>query len=92
MAKTLRVHAWAFQFLPSSLFNRLTKKIQSNLHQRQTGELEFGMWQNFYLSNRELSDENRYIYERQGQEKTIGNFLEKPTVLIKRNYIRDTNF
>ena len=26
------------------------------------------------------------------QEKTIGNFLEKPTVLLKRNYIRDTTF
>ena len=26
------------------------------------------------------------------QEKTIGNFLEKPTVLLKRNYIKDTTF
>jgi hypothetical protein len=30
--------------------------------------------------------------ERKMQEKTIGNFLEKPTVLLKRNYIRDTTF
>jgi hypothetical protein len=30
--------------------------------------------------------------ERKLQEKTIGNFLEKPTVLLKRNYIRDTTF
>jgi hypothetical protein len=30
--------------------------------------------------------------ERKLQEKTIGNFLEKPTVLLKRNYIRDTSF
>lgn len=30
--------------------------------------------------------------ERKYQEKTIGNFLEKPTVLLKRNYIRDTSF
>ena len=26
------------------------------------------------------------------QDKTIGNFLEKPTVLLKRNYIKDTTF
>ena len=39
------------------------------------------------MSNRQLSDENRYIMERKYQEKTIGNFLEKPSVLLKRNYI-----
>jgi hypothetical protein len=52
----------------------------------------FTQWKNIYLSNRQLSDENRYIMERKMQEKTIGNFLEKPTVLLKRNYIRDTTF
>lgn len=39
-----------------------------------------------------MSDENRYIMERKMQEKTIGNYLEKPTVLLKRNFIRDTTF
>lgn len=53
---------------------------------------EFASWKNFYLSNRQLSDETRYVIERQQQEKTIGNFLEKPTVLLKRNFIRDTTF
>jgi len=44
------------------------------------------------MSNRQISDENRYVLERQYQQKNIGNFLEKPTVLLKRNFIRDTNF
>jgi len=30
--------------------------------------------------------------ERKTQDKTIGNFLEKPTMLLKRNYLRDTTF
>jgi hypothetical protein len=47
----------------------------------------FAEWNNIFMSNRALSDENRYIMERKYQEKTIGNFLEKPTALLKRNYI-----
>lgn len=39
-----------------------------------------------------MSDENRYVLERKMQQEKIGNFLETPTMLLKRNYIRDTKF
>lgn len=40
-----------------------------------------------------MSDENRYIFERQNlKEKPIGLILEKPSVLLKRNHIQDTSF
>lgn len=37
-----------------------------------------------YLNNKALSDEHCYVLARQLQEKTIGNNLEKPRVLLKR--------
>ena len=46
-----------------------------------------------YLNNRQMSDENRYIFERQKlKEKPVGIILEKPTMLSKRLFIQDTNF
>jgi hypothetical protein len=93
-AKT-RVHAWAFKFFPYDTYAALTEKFGSNGRGVSTFAstlFNFTQWKNLYLSNRTLSDENRYIMERKMQEKTIGNFLEKPTVLLKRNYIRDTTF
>jgi len=93
-AKT-RVHAWAFKFFPYDIYTALTEKFGSNgkgVSIFASTLFNFTQWKNLYLSNRTLSDENRYIMERKMQEKTIGNFLEKPTVLLKRNYIRDTTF
>jgi hypothetical protein len=89
-----RVHAWAFKFFPYDLHSLITERLssKSQINQFRSNNFSFAAWKNIYLSNRQLSDENRYIMERKMQEKTIGNFLEKPTVLLKRNYIRDTTF
>ena len=43
-----------------------------------------------YLNNKELSDEHSYIVNRQKQDKFIGNNLERPRVLLKRTFNRDT--
>jgi hypothetical protein len=93
--KRCRVHAWAFKFFPCDVYGGITNRLGSS--NKVSGVFKstlfnFAQWKNLYLSNRQLSDENRYIMERKLQEKTIGNFLEKPTVLLKRNYIRDTSF
>ena len=68
-------------------------------HQRHAGinfkadAFLLSKWRNLYLNNRRMGDENRYIFERQSlQEKPIGLILDKPTVLLKRNFIRDTSF
>jgi hypothetical protein len=92
--KKTRIHAWAFKFFPYDIQASLTAKLgsQSHLNLFSSTIFNFASWNNIFLSNRQLSDENRYIMERKMQDKTIGNFLEKPTVLLKRNYIRDTTF
>lgn len=43
-----------------------------------------------YLNDKELSDEHCYILNRQKEDKFIGNNLERPRVLLKRTFNRDT--
>lgn len=43
-----------------------------------------------YLNDKELSDEHCYVLNRQNQDKFIGNNLERPRVLLKRTFNRDT--
>ena len=44
------------------------------------------------MSNRQLGGEFAYVLDRKGQTRYIGNSLEKPQLLLKRHFIRDTNF
>lgn len=45
-----------------------------------------------YLSNKELSDEQCYVMNRQNEPKFVGNNLEKPRILLKRIEKRETSF
>jgi hypothetical protein len=42
------------------------------------------------MSNRELSDEFRYVFDRKYAERQLGNTLERPKLLLKRNFIQNT--
>ena len=50
------------------------------------------MWKNFFLSNRQLGDELRYVFDRKNLPRFTGNTLDRPKMLVKRNYLRDTSF
>ena len=52
----------------------------------------FHKWTNFYLSNRKLGDEFRYVFDRKYTQRFMGNQLDRPSLLLKRNFIRDTTF
>jgi hypothetical protein len=44
------------------------------------------------MSNRELSDEFRYVFDRKyipGQ-RPLGNTLERPKLLVKRHFVQNT--
>ena len=45
--------------------------------------------ENIYLNNKILSDEMQYILDRKQYEINLGNSLEKPSLLLKPQYIRD---
>jgi hypothetical protein len=44
----------------------------------------FDEWKNAYLSNRELSKELRYVFDRRQARRYQGVTLERPKLLIKR--------
>ena len=46
---------------------------------------------NIYLNNKILSDEMQYILDRKEyKNKSLGNSLDKPSLLLNQQYIRDT--
>ena len=50
----------------------------------------FASWTNMFDSNVSIGDEIKYVMDRQNQENMMGNTLEKPSLLNKKNFIRDT--
>jgi hypothetical protein len=47
-------------------------------------------FRNSFLSNRVLSDEHVYINERKNKTTFIGNTLDKPSILLHREKVRET--
>lgn len=73
--------------------NSMTSLTQVDIAQQGVqNQFYFKELEKLYLNNRQMGDENRYIYERQLQEHRAGLILEKPCLLLKRNYIQVTNF
>lgn len=50
----------------------------------------FANWKNIFLSNRELGDEYRYVFDRKYAERVIGNTLDRPKLVMKRNFVQTT--
>jgi hypothetical protein len=52
----------------------------------------YAKWSNMYLSDRTLSDEIRYVLERKDLNSKLGQTLERPTLLNKREFSKTTKF
>jgi hypothetical protein len=50
----------------------------------------FASWKNLYESDFQMSDEIMYVIDRQKQQSKMGNNLDRPTLLMKRNFLRTT--
>lgn len=88
----VRFHVWAFTFFPYALQAALTKSLEHQLPFK-TELFPIISQPCIYLDQRFLGDENRYIIERQLQkEHPVGIILEKPSIILKKNYIQDTKF
>lgn len=48
------------------------------------------MWKNIFLSNRELGDEFRYVFDRKYAERQIGSSLDRPKIVLRRNLVGGT--
>ena len=84
-----RVHAYACHFLPTAAsfaFMGLASKILESGADNKV-IFPFAQWKNILMSNRELSDEFRYVFDRKYAERQLGNTLERPKLLLKRNFV-----
>ena len=43
-----------------------------------------------FMSNRLLNEEIQYVLDRKHYERYMGNSLDKPSLLVKRQFVRDT--
>jgi cell fate (sporulation/competence/biofilm development) regulator YlbF (YheA/YmcA/DUF963 family) len=71
------------------MFLSLAQKIIESGASNKT-VFPFAQWKNILMSNRELSDEFRYVFDRKYAERALGNTLERPKLLLKRNFIQTT--
>eukprot|EP00830_Metopus_es_P002375 TRINITY_DN1213_c0_g1_i6.p1 TRINITY_DN1213_c0_g1~~TRINITY_DN1213_c0_g1_i6.p1 ORF type:complete len:2229 (-),score=458.73 TRINITY_DN1213_c0_g1_i6:107-6793(-) len=83
-----RVHVIFFRYLPENL-NELSFRMLSR-DMFVGSEYYFQKWTNFYLSNRELSSEFRYCFDRRNEHRFTGNTLDKPKLLLKRTLVQAT--
>lgn len=87
-----RVHVYGVTFLPNSVLGHFKEHERLTKQDVSLDVFEFAKWKNAYLSNRELGDEFRYVFERRFLERYIGNTLDRPQLVLKRTKVRDTQF
>ena len=84
-----RVHVLFFNYFPEDL-NELSLRLLAR-DKFIGSEYYFQKWNNFYLSNRELSSEFRYCFDRRHEPRFTGNTLDKPKLLLKRTLLQSTH-
>ena len=89
-----RVHINCVQYLPKKLNKNLLLFTGSKFfeYKMRNENITFHITKNKnkYLNNKILSDEMQYVLDRKQYEINLGNSLEKPSLLMKPQFIRDT--
>jgi len=91
---SLKVRLLTFNYLPSEL-KELTESSSDWQKSEKSGlseSLSFPVrsQENVYSKQIFLGDELAYVYDRRSKKSFIGNTLEKPGVLLKRNRVGET--
>lgn len=86
-----RVHIIATHFLPENCHNLLNSVASMLTDQIGSSVFTFAKWSNLLLSDRHLSDEYRYVFDRVNAERTLGNSLDRPSLVNKRIFTRKTD-
>lgn len=85
----LKVHALGFTFYPTYLQNlHNTCRKMCPHYVRET--FGFPQCSNSFMSEKLLGDEINYVLNRKNKPSYVGNTLEKPPVLLKRHYNKNT--
>lgn len=92
-SSTARLHVYASHFLPmfpSVMYLNISKQIMDTVGSTSKTIFPFAQWKNILMSNRELSDEFRYVFDRKYAERYLGNTLDRPKLLLKRHLVQTT--
>jgi hypothetical protein len=65
-------------------------QLQNEGGNLSTTVFPFAQWKNILMSNRELSDEFRYVFDRKYAQRFLGNTLDRPKLLLKRHFLQTT--
>ena len=85
-----RVHVFAQQFQPNfcdSLRDVIEDGVSNAIN---TANFPFAIWRNMFESNSVIGDEIRYVFDRQRKENKMGNTLDRPTLLMNKTFVRNT--
>ena len=87
---SVQVHAFAYSYVPTT-FATMSQAIKSIKVSETSESFKFSTNTNAYLSEKSLGDEIKYVLERKRKNTFMGNTLEKPSSLLKRHFMRETN-
>ena len=87
----LKIHAFASNTMFTEP-NHLIKNYEYCNINSNINIFKLSKFENEYLNNKKLNDELRYALERKYLKNFIGTTLERPGLLLKRNYCKDTYF
>ena len=73
-----------------NLLEFMGSKYLDYRYNNETKEFKFTKNKNKYLNNKILSDELQYVLDRKQYQINLGNSLEKPSLLLKPQFIRET--
>ena len=90
-----RIHINCVQYMPRIYNSDILRfyKTQFYEYNQNKNKKTFGYNENKnkYLNNKILSDEIQYVLDRKQYDISLGNSLDKPSLLLKPQYIQDTH-
>ncbi|CAI2372903.1 unnamed protein product [Moneuplotes crassus] len=88
--KNLKVHCFAFNTFPADIWQTINDYTGLPREYLETTQVKTS--ENEYLSNKRLNEELRYALERKYLKSFIGTTLERPSLLFKSKFFKDTYF
>ena len=84
----VKVHMLAFNYLPNNNYGKFEAIQVPDIWPNQTFKLTRNS--NSYMNSKILSDEIQYVLNRKTKRTFMGNTLEKPQVLLERQFSKKT--
>lgn len=69
----------------------MVNSLDTNLPPLVYKQVGFDNRLSLYLNNRKLGEEYTYVLDRKTKQRFIGNTLDRPQILLKRTFVRDTD-